>query len=127
MKNVINYFYNLNIDNIRMIDNNYYFTFKTDYRFFKFVEKYVRTRIFDMRTFKDDMELIVSQENKGQLPSYKRLLTEDYWKIADSEFNNVITETLEDVKAGKLQLAEYFKLYVIFNFFIQNRFGNFFC
>ena len=104
---------------IKEFDNNYYFTFKTDYRFFKFVEKYVRTRIFDMRTFKDDMDLIVSQENKDQIPSYKRLLTEDYWKIADSEFNSVITETLEDVKAGKLQLAEYFKLYVIFNFFIQ--------
>ena len=104
---------------IKEFDNNYYFTFKTDYRFFKFVEKYVRTRIFDMRTFKDDMETIVAQENREQMPSYKRLLTEDYWKIADSEFNKVITETLEDVKAGKLQLAEYFKLYVIFNFFIQ--------
>ena len=104
---------------IKEFDNNYYFTFKTDYRFFKFVEKYVRTRIFDMRTFKDDMEAIVSQENKDHIPSYKRLLTEDYWKIADNEFNTVITETLEDVKAGKLQLAEYFKLYVIFNFFIQ--------
>ena len=104
---------------IKEFDNNYYFTFKTDYRFFKFVEKYVRTRIFDMKTFKDDMDVIVAQENKGEIPSYKRLLTEDYWKIDDSEFNKVVTETLEDVKAGKLQLAEYFKLYVIFDFFIQ--------
>lgn len=104
---------------IKEFDNNYYFTFKTDYRFFKFVEKYVRTRIFDMKTFKDDMEDIVSQESKGKLPSYKRLLLEDYWKIEDSEFNTVVTETMEDVKNGKLQLAEYFKLYVIFNFFIQ--------
>ncbi len=106
---------------IKEFDNNYYFTFKTDYRFFKFVEQYVRTRIFDMKTFKDDMENIVSQENKEKMPSYKKLLTEDYWKIADSEFNKVITETLEDVKNGKLQLAEYFKLYVIFNFFIQKK------
>ncbi len=104
---------------IKEFDNNYYFTFKTDYRFFKFVEKYVRTRIFDMKTFKDDMEAIVSNETRGNLPSYKRLLTEDYWKIEDADFNTVITETLDDVKAGKLQLAEYFKLYVIFNFFIQ--------
>ena len=102
---------------IKEFDNNYYFTFKTDYRFFKFVEKYVRTRIFDMKTFKDDMEAIVSNETRGNLPSYKRLLTEDYWKIEDADFNTVITETLDDVKAGKLQLAEYFKLYVIFNKF----------
>ncbi len=104
---------------IKEFDNNYYFTFKTDYRFFKFVEKYVRTRIFDMKTFKDDMDGIVKEETKEKMPSYKRLLTEDYWKIEDNEFNNVVTETLEDVKAGRLQLVEYFKLYVIFNFFIQ--------
>ena len=104
---------------IKEFDNNYYFTFKTDYRFFKFVEHYVRTRIFDMKIFRDDLENIVSEESKGKLPSYKRLLTEDYWKIEDSDFNTVITETLEDIKAGKLQLAEYLKLYVIFNFFIQ--------
>ncbi len=104
---------------IKEFDNNYYFTFKTDYRFFKFVEKYVRTRIFDMKTFKDDMDGIVKEKTKEKMPSYKRLLTEDYWKIEDNEFNNVVTETLEDVKAGRLQLVEYFKLYVIFNFFIQ--------
>ncbi len=104
---------------IKEFDNNYYFTFKTDYRFFKFVEHYVRTRIFDMKIFRDDLENIVSQESKGKMPSYKRLLTEDYWKIEDSDFNTVVTETLEDIKAGKLQLAEYLKLYVIFNFFIQ--------
>ena len=104
---------------IKEFDNNYYFTFKTDYRFFKFVEHYVRTRIFDMKIFRDDMEAIVTQETKGNIPSYKRLLTEDYWKIEDQEFNQVITETLDDVKAGKLQLIEYLKLYVIFNFFIQ--------
>ena len=104
---------------IKEFDNNYYFTFKTDYRFFKFVEQYVRTRIFDMKTFKDDMEHIASQESRGKLPSYKRLLTEEYWKIEDNEFNTVVSETMEDIKSGKLQLSEYFKLYIIFNFFVQ--------
>ena len=104
---------------IKEFDNNYYFTFKTNYRFFKFVEQYVRTRIFDMKVFRDDLEGIVSEESKGNIPSYKRLLTEDYWKIEDADFNTVVTETLEDIKSGRLQLAEYLKLYVIFNFFIQ--------
>ena len=27
MKNFINYFYNIELDNIRMIDDNYYFTY----------------------------------------------------------------------------------------------------
>ena len=104
---------------IKEFDNNYYFTFKTDYRFFKFVEHYVRTRIFDMRIFRADLEAIASEEATGHIPSYKRLLTEDYWKIEDGEFSQVIQETLEDVKSGKLQLIEYLKLYVILNFFIQ--------
>ena len=104
---------------IKEFDNNYYFTFKTDYRFFKFVEHYVRTRIFDMKIFRDDMDAIVTDEVRGNIPSYKRLLTEDYWKIEDDEFGSVVAETLEDVKAGRLQLVEYLKLYVILNFFIQ--------
>ncbi len=104
---------------IKEFDNNYYFAFKTDYRFFKFVEQYVRTRIFDMKVFRDDMENIADHESRGKIPSYKRLLTEEYWKISDNDFNKVISETMEDIKEGKLQLIEYFKLYIIFNFFVQ--------
>ena len=37
---------------IKEFDNNYYYNFKVEYRFFKFIEMYVRTRIFDMRIFK---------------------------------------------------------------------------
>ena len=37
---------------IKEFDNNYYYNFKSDYRFFKFIETYVRTRIFDMKQFK---------------------------------------------------------------------------
>ena len=40
---------------IKEFDNNYYFNFKSDYRFFKFIEIYVRTRIFYMKAFKKDM------------------------------------------------------------------------
>ena len=37
---------------IKEFDNNYYYNFKSEYRFFKFIEMYVRTRIFDMKVFK---------------------------------------------------------------------------
>jgi len=104
---------------IKEFDNNYYFAIKTEYRFFKFVEHYVRTRIFDMKIFKEDMEGIVAEETRGHLPSYKRLLTEEYWKIEDTDFSQVVNETLEDVKSGRLQLVEYLKLYVILYFFVQ--------
>ena len=43
---------------IKEFDSNYYYNFKAEYRFFKFIEYYVRTRIFDMRLFKENMETI---------------------------------------------------------------------
>ena len=70
---------------IKEFDNNYYFNFKSDYRYFKFIEVYVRTRIFDMKTFKNDMEMIIQTIDTEKLPGYKRLLTEEYWKISDDQ------------------------------------------
>ncbi len=45
---------------IKEFDNNYYYNFKAEYRFFKFIEVYVRTRIFDTRIFKENMEAIIN-------------------------------------------------------------------
>ena len=45
MKNVINYFYNFNIDNIRMIDDNYYFVYENK----KFVFQELKDSYFDYR------------------------------------------------------------------------------
>ena len=89
---------------IKEFDNNYYYNFKSEYRFFKFIEIYVRTRIFDMKTFKSNMEVIINTVDTEKLPGYKRLLTEEYWKISDDQFPEVIEEVLEDVKAGKVKL-----------------------
>ena len=88
---------------IKEFDNNYYYNFKTEYRFFKFIEIYVRTRIFDMKTFKKDMEDIINTVDTDKLPGYKRLLTEEYWKISDDQFPKVISEVLESVKKGEIQ------------------------
>lgn len=102
---------------IKEFDNNYYFNFKSDYRFFKFIEVYVRTRIFDMRLFKDDMENIIKTIDTEKLPGYKRLLTEEYWKISDDQFPNVIEEVVNDIKEGNLKLMEVVKLFAYFSYF----------
>lgn len=104
---------------IKEFDNNYYYNFKVEYRFFKFIEIYVRTRIFDMKTFKSNMEVIINTVDTEKLPGYKRLLTEEYWKIADDEFPKVIEEILEDVKAGKVKLLDCVKLFIYFTHFIN--------
>ncbi len=104
---------------IKEFDNNYYYNFKAEYRFFKFIEIYVRTRIFDMKVFKEDIEVIRNTIDTNQLPGYKRLLTEEYWKIPDDQFGDVIEETLEDVKNGKIELIQIVKLFAYFIYFIK--------
>ena len=101
---------------IKEFDNNYYYNFKVEYRFFKFIELYVRTRIFDMKTFKDDMEAISKSNEKKAIPGYKKLLTEEYWKISDEEFGNVVEEVLADVQKGSIaaiDIVNYLHILVI--------------
>ena len=104
---------------IKEFDNNYYFNFKSEYRFFKFIETYVRTRIFDMKALKKDMEAIINTIDTEKLPGYKRLLTEEYWKISDEQFPGIVEEVLEDVKKGKLKLIEITKLFAYYSYFIK--------
>ena len=102
---------------IKEFDNNYYYNFKSEYRFFKFIEYYVRTRIFDMKLFKENMETIRNTIDTENLPAYKRLLTEEYWKIPDDQFSNVIEEVYSNVKEGKLQLIDTVKIFAYFSYF----------
>ena len=102
---------------IKEFDSNYYYNFKSEYRFFKFIEYYVRTRIFDMKIFKENMETIRNTIDIENLPAYKRLLIEEYWKISDDEFDKVISDILEDVKQGNLRLIDNVKIYAYFSYF----------
>ena len=102
---------------IKEFDSNYYYNFKAEYRFFKFIEYYVRTRIFDMKIFKENMETIRNTIDTENLPAYKRLLTEEYWKISDDEFDKVIADIIEDVKQGNLRLIDNVKIYAYFSYF----------
>lgn len=104
---------------IREFDNNYYYNFKAEYRFFKFIEMYVRTRIFDMKTFKDNMEVIINTIDTEKLPGYKRLLTEEYWKITDDQFPDVIEDVIQNVKAGQIRLIDTVKLFIYFAYFVR--------
>ncbi len=106
---------------IKEFDNNYYFNFKSEYRFFKFIEVYVRTRIFDMKIFKNDMEMIIQTIDTEKLPGYKRLLTEEYWKISDDQFPFVIEEVVENVRNGDLKLIDLVKLFAYFSYFSRKK------
>lgn len=110
---------------IKEFDNNYYYNFKAEYRFFKFIEIYVRTRIFNMKVFKENMEVIINTIDTDKLPGYKRLLTEEYWKIPDDQFDKIIEEIIEDVKNGKIKPIEIVKLFAYFSYFIKKDLINY--
>ena len=110
---------------IKEFDNNYYYNFKVEYRFFKFIEMYVRTRIFDMKVFKNDMEVIINTIDKEKLPSYKRLLTEEYWKIPDDQFMAVIEDVIDNVRKGNINLIDTVKLFIYFTYFIKKGLVNY--
>ena len=104
---------------IKEFDNNYYYTFKSEYRFFKFIELYIRTRIFDMKIFKDNMEMIRNTVDIDKLPGYRRLLREEYWKISDDEFQDIIEEIINDVNKGNLELIDNVKIFAYFSYFAK--------
>ena len=106
---------------IKEFDNNYYYNFKAEYRFFKFIEVFVRTRIMDMKIFKRDMEDVERTEDVFNIPGYKRLLNEEYWKISDAEFPKVIDDVLDTVKKGKISILNITKLYAYFMYFIKKK------
>ena len=110
---------------IREFDSNYYFNFKAEYRFFKFIEVYVRTRIFDMKILKKDMDAIINTIDTEKLPGYKRLLTEEYWKISDEQFPDIIKEVMGEVENGNLQLIDIVKLFSYFSYFIKRGLINY--
>ena len=102
---------------IKEFDSTYYYNFKAEYRFFKFIEYYIRTRIFDMKIFKDDMETIRNTVDTENLPGYKRLLTEEYWKISDDDFDDVIEDVIQDIKEGNIELIDIVKIYAYLSYF----------
>ena len=105
---------------IKEFDGNYYYNFKAEYRFFKFIEYYVRTRIFDMKLFKDDMEAVNASPKSKKVPAYKKILVEEYWKVQDDKFTEVVKETLEEVKNGELELIDIVKLFEYFVYFSKS-------
>ena len=106
---------------IKEFDGNYYYNFKAEYRFFKFIEYYVRTRIFDMKLFKEDMEQVNLSEGSKKIPAYKKILVEEYWKVQDDKLFSIVQETLADVKQGNIELIDIVKLFAYFVYFAKNK------
>ena len=101
---------------IPYFDTHYFFNIKTEYHFFKFIDIYIRTRKFDIKCFREEMKAIFNNEIKEVIP-YKRILTEEYWKIPEADFEKIIFETLNQIRSGEVELIDSVKLYAYFIYF----------
>ena len=107
---------------LREFDNKYFFNDPSTYKFFKFIEIYVRTRVFEEKEFRENIEEAIdtykdNKNNEGK--KYLKLLNDSYWKISDFEFESLWQQVLEEVKAGQVEFREYVKLFIIFKYLVN--------
>lgn len=102
---------------IKDFDNNYFLNYKSEYKFFKFIEKYVRTRIFDIKIFKSEIENVSDVSKNKEISLYKKLLLEEYWKYSDDEFKEIVEDVLSKLEEGKIPLNEIIKIFMQFYYF----------
>lgn len=99
---------------LREFDNRYFLNSKEDYRFFKFVEMYVRTRMFDEKQFKEDMKKALNKKERKNDPLYLKIIDGSYWKMSDIDFEITCTKVLDSVKEGNVPCNEYTKLFAVY-------------
>ena len=110
---------------LRDFDNRYFLNNYSKYKFFKFVEVYIRTRFFDEKLFKENMDEAISalgdndKSNKQVSSKYTTLLSGEYWKLSDFEFDLLWKQVLDEVKNGKINFEEYLNLFVVFKYLIS--------
>ncbi len=153
MKNVINYFYNMNIDNIRMIDDNYYFIFQdndfifqriNDFRF-DFNAIYILNKIllnnngaFYRIILNKDNQILTVTNNQRYILLMSNLNIDkkiDFYDLLDTNIpiDNNIKEIMSLNRFKWVELwsskIDYFEIYInhnIHNYNLLNKYANYF-
>ena len=103
---------------LKEFDTRYFLNSKVEYRFYKFVEVYVRTRTFDERIFNDNMRLAIKEgENSVEkTEEYEKLLDGSYWKLSDFDFAVLSDKVILEAKEGNIPSKEYVKLFSVYKY-----------
>lgn len=107
---------------LREFENKYFFNDPSKFKFFKFIEIYVRTRMFDEKEFETNVKdaiLSFKDDKSNEGKKYLKLLNDSYWKMSDFEFDSLWQQVLEEIKVGKVDFSNYIKLFVIFKHLIN--------
>lgn len=107
---------------LREFDNKYFLNNFSKYKFFKFIEIYVRTRFFDEKIFKENLESAIStmeSSKKMDDKHYLKLIEGEYWKLSDIDFEILWKQVLDEVKFGKVDFVEHVKLFAVYKYLIS--------
>lgn len=114
---------------LREFDNNYFFNNQSNYKFFKFIEVYIRTRFFDEKIFKENMDIAtqayITGTEKVKRAKYETILDGSYWKLSDFDFDLLWKQVLEEIKEGKVEFKEHVKLFAIYKYLIDSNLVNY--
>lgn len=99
---------------IKEFDTRYFLNYKSDYKFFKFIEIYVRTRIFNEKVFRDNMEEAMSPKQIEKEAEYVKFLNGSFWKLSDLDFSILVDQALFEVKEGKVNTRDFLKLFSVY-------------
>lgn len=107
---------------IKEFDNKYFVNSFCKYKFFKFIEVYIRTRYFDEKLFTYNIDSAINTLNGDKVSSskkYLKVLSGEYLKLDDDEFNILITQVLEEVENGNVNFYDHVLLFSVFKYFIN--------
>lgn len=82
--------------------------------FFKFVEVYVSTGIFNKEIMINEINDFTKDSDTHNMPCYRKLFYNPYWELTDEEFEIALNETYQVVKNGDMHYVCYFRGYVTF-------------
>ncbi|SDD37587.1 KAP family P-loop domain-containing protein [Paenibacillus sp. UNCCL117] len=103
---------------ITKFNNKYFSQHDYDFKFFKFIEVFIRTGLFEVNLFVTEMnEEIIKYSQEEQVPSHHKLRR--YWTLSNQEFDEAINESYENYKHGMYHFSLYFEGYTLFKFFIK--------
>lgn len=108
---------------LREFDNRYFLNNPSDYKFFKFVEVYIRTRYFDEKIYKDNMDAVSLDSKSGSKyleHKYPKILNGDYWKLSDFDFDTLYRQVIEELREGKVEFKEHIRLFCIYKYLIES-------
>ncbi len=108
---------------LREFDSKYFLNNTSTYKFFKFIEVYIRTRYFDERLYKENMKEATENieiTNIEKSMKYNTILSGEYLKLSDFDFNILVLQVLEEIKEGAVDFKEYVSLFAVYKYFIAS-------